>query len=491
MRASVFASLIGLLYISLSLAYVHMNVTLFDPHRALGRRDSVDAKTQNRDFYYVAEFKVGSREDTVRVLIDTRISSFWFPTIGCTPRSYYKRDSVYSLYECDSQGTYAPRLLDTFQNLSTPYELELVSSIRSSGYLAKDTVQLGSFSDTMEFGVAQSANTIGILGLGFPESILLVNLTTNLYTSLNSGSSGSSSSNSSVLLLPSFLEQLVERNFISSRSYAFLLGPNNASEGQLLFGAVDHTRYRGALQKLPMLSLYTSHSQKEIAVRLDGFLGDGWSSQVDSGALIVLSSTFLSFPLEILESFAYKTNAKKEEDGFYYYDCDVLKSHDLVSFYFGGIEIEVPLRDLVKQIVDMCYLLFNVGDGPIRLGQDILQSAYVVVDLDNEEVALAQAAGDPESSGNAKIEEISSTIPLALEAPLYSYTSVRELYSARLNYFSTATFEVSAPTYSTNTGLRSVDHGGTEYEATVTGGGPGGGSILGLVISALWLLQMI
>lgn len=481
MRLSVLAGLLGLLYFSLSLAYVHMNVTLFDPHRAFGKRDSVNAKTQNRDFYYVTEFKVGSREDTVRLLIDTRISSFWFPTIGCTPSSFYRRDSVHSYYECDSQGTYDPQFLDSFQNLSTPYEIELVSSIRSSGYLAKDTVQLGSYNDIMEFGVAESANVIGILGLGFPDSILNVNLTADLNSNLNSFSNSS-------LLLPSFLKQLVKRNVIFSNTYAFLLGPNNASEGQLLFGAVDHARYSGALQKLPMLSLYTSHSQKEIAVRLDGFLGEGWNTKVDLGALIVLSSTFLSFPLEILEDLAYKTNAKKEDDGFYYYDCDVLKKHDLVSFYFGGIQIEVPLRDLIKQIINLCYLLFNVGDGPIRLGQDVLQSAYVVVDLDNEEVALAQAVANPEG---VDIEEITSTIPLALEAPLYSYTSVHGLYSVSLLFWSTTTFEVSAPIYSTNTRKRSVDHGGTEYDATVSGGGVGCRGILRLVISVLWLLQMV
>lgn len=75
---------------------------------------------------------------------------------------------------------------------------------------------------------------------------------------------------------------------------------------------------------------------------------------------------------------------------------------------------------------------------------------------------LAQAA----FSESRNIEDISSSIPLAMEAPLYSYTEVAEKYSFDgFGYWHTELFDISPPTsYSVNTGSRSVDVGTSVYK---------------------------
>jgi len=238
------------------------------------------------------------------------------------------------------------------------------------------------------------------------------------------------------------------------------LGINNASEGTLLLGAVDHNKYEGTLQKVKMVDLYTDGSDS-ILILLDGYLGDGFSSEINIPVLISTSLIRLNLPPGSLEKMCEHLGTKVFDGSSYaFVPCSLLNLTDLISFYFSGIEIQVPVRDLIVQHPYFgCLISISEFDGPYHLSQDILKSAYVVVDLDNKKVALAQAT----NSSNEDIEDIVSEIPLALEAPLYSYTEVAEKYYYSNGWFSSLYDVSSRPSYSTNTDSRSVDLGSTTY----------------------------
>ena len=109
-------------------------------------------------------------------------------------------------------------------------------------------------------------------------------------------------------------------------------------------------------------------------------------------ATISSEYTVLSFPYGSFDPLIDELKAVGNYYGEYIVPCSMLNLTDLISLYFSGIEIQVPVRDLVFQSSYYgCMLTFEEYDGPAALGQDILKSAYVVVDLDNKEVALAQA----------------------------------------------------------------------------------------------------
>lgn len=438
--------------------YLQLDFTALESQsRVIGKRGDVEASIENRELFYVADFKVGSQEDPVKLWIDTRISLLWFPTSGCVLDSNselslapFKRDTESDIFDCQIYGTFDPHSLSTFKNDSLPFYLDLRNGYTASGYWGKDTLRLGEFSGEMKFGVAKWAATAGMLGLGFPESVMY---------------SADDSTESNV----SFSKQLVESGKISRNTFALLLGTNNASEGQLLFGAVDHSKYDGTLQIVKMIDIYSDSYEKEILVILDGILGDGFERDVQLGVVISSSLLYLSVPPEMFEEInSYFNGTDDGEDG-YDVDCALLNLHELVSLYFSGIEIQVPIRDIVYRYSAGCSLSITEGNGPIVLGQNVLKSAYVVVDMDNEEVAMAQAAT---TSKPGDIEDITSAIPLALQAPSYSYTSVREKYEYSDEDWYTSNYVVgAAPTYSTNTGLRSVESQGTEKPVTTGSAG--------------------
>ncbi|SGZ50838.1 CIC11C00000004042 [Sungouiella intermedia] len=410
-------------------------------------RDNVKGELSNRKIIFTAPLLIGSEEDKVRVVINTGLNLFWVPTRNCDYYSSYKRDTIYEIDQCDFAGVYLPSDLSSFRNTSDVFQWWYTGNYNGAwGYYGTDKVQYGNYSGNITFGIASEADYIGELGLGFPDY--------------------QHTSPKSTLNESTFLEQLVEKGDIKSNAYSFQLGINNASEGTLLLGAVDHSKYKGNLQKVKMVDLYNDGSDT-ILILLDGILGKNFSFEMNVAVRIRMEEATLSFPLGSYDDLLEQLDVMEDFSGYDLVPCTFLNLTDLISFYFSGIEIQVPLRDLVIQSSYYgCTLALNEYAGPPIIGQDILKSAYVVVDLDNKEVALAQAT----NSSVEDIEDIASEIPLALEAPLYSYTEVAEKYyysyhSLYNALWHTSLFDVpSRSSYSTNTDSRSVDLGSTTYK---------------------------
>jgi len=103
--------------------------------------------------------------------------------------------------------------------------------------------------------------------------------------------------------------------------------------------------------------------------------------------------------------------------------CNLSTADAVFSFYFGGApngpKINVPIADLIQPAMPLtdgtiysdsahtpaCALLVRPSAGyTVVLGDAFLRSAYVVYDLDNKQIAMAQA--DLTSTAEPKIEEI-------------------------------------------------------------------------------------
>lgn len=48
-----------------------------------------------------------------------------------------------------------------------------MGNLHTKGYYGTDKVRIGDFSGDLEFGVAEYSTTVGILGSGFPHSVIL------------------------------------------------------------------------------------------------------------------------------------------------------------------------------------------------------------------------------------------------------------------------------------------------------------------------------
>jgi yapsin 1/2 len=123
--------------------------------------------------------------------------------------------------------------------------------------------------------------------------------------------------------------------------------------------------------------------------------------------------------------------------GFYVVACNAGGSKGGLTYNFSGAEITVTLEQLMFALTtdDGSPATFNDGtlacalginpstddSSPMILGDTFLRNAYVVYDLDDFEVSLANAVLD---SSDSSIEAIQSTVPSATAAASYSSTQL-------------------------------------------------------------------
>lgn len=433
------------------------------------KRDDGVIDLSNHNQYYMAELQIGSNEQKIGMLVDTGSSDLWVATLGCNTDGISERDvkpksrigpgaqdtawspnfrieerGYYDKENCTSNGVFDPNNLSSFVRNETadPFSIEYKGGAFAQGYWGSDVVKLGSYAvDDCVFAVATRATSQSVMGIGLTE---------------NESSSGGSKGKDSGFTYPNFPSRLRQDGIIRSHTYSIFLGPNNASEAKLLFGAVDHGRYDGDLKRVKLVNIYKDFDYPLLRfdIILDGILGDGFIHQDQTSALLDTGSTLLLLPwgyVKKLRDFfdPHGELPSDHSESLYKIDCKYLNLTELVSFYFSGIRLKMPVRDLVFQSGG-CYLGVKPTSTSSILGANFLRNIYVVFDMDNKEVALAQAAASERPS---TIEEIISLIPLALEAPYYSNTDLEDYYVTRLGnvYYGTGLATISLNPLSTET----------------------------------------
>jgi yapsin 1 len=215
--------------------------------------------------------------------------------------------------------------------------------------------------------------------------------------------------------------KLVSDGLINRRVYSLYLDSENATSGSLLFGGVDHEKYEGTLQLVPLINTYYGILEKP--VRFEITVSNIIVSAAGSEPIEILTSqfyanldsgtTFTYMPTRMLDALASSFNLTYSYySGVYYTTCpsDAQLAGMALTFDFQGIKIEVPLKNLFIEDTGSYNCIFTVLDGGsqgIVLGANFLRSAYVVYDLDNYQIGLAQA----KYTNDTNVEVISSDIP--------------------------------------------------------------------------------
>lgn len=144
-----------------------------------------------------------------------------------------------------------------------------------------------------------------------------------------------------------------------------------------------------------------------------------------TGSLVYLDfgTTNTVFPSEYAELIVDSLGASYSGD----YEAYVMKcpsKDDDISFVydFGGFTISSPLSNYLEATDNDSVCLLGIESDDIDfivLGDAFLVSAYVVYDLEDYEISIAQANYD---GGSENIEVVSDSIPSAVKAPSYSST---------------------------------------------------------------------
>lgn len=268
------------------------------------------------------------------------------------------------------------------------------------------------------------------------------------------------------------IDELVSQGLISHQAYSLWLNDLASSTGSILFGGIDTEKYTGALKSIPLESdpESTSTDISTFTVALSGLT-------ISSGTETLNSSTSLSIPVvldsgttltylpdEIFTQIADTAGAVKEDDGaIILIDCNA--TDKTFTYQFGGTSgpsiavkiseliFPVSAADLAEQGITASFknsCLFGIypgGEGPYLLGDTFLRSAYVVYDLKNNEVALAQSSFGSTGSNVVEIDANASSIPLVSGSGVASSSPTAGTASSTATSSSTSAAATTIPAF--------------------------------------------
>lgn len=389
------------------------------PGSIFAKRDSDntdDIALVNEKSYYSADILVGTPGQNITVLIDTGSSDLWVMSSS----NPYCSSGLAQDKSCGDNLIFDQSKSSTFSaNESDPFEIQYGDGTYANGTYAQDVVVVGSINITnANFALASEANSSSVVwGIGLRGTEAEAD-------TLSGGSLTPSYSNLPI--------QMKEQGYIDSVAYSLWLDRISESSGSLLFGGVDHSKYTGSLQVIPMLktvSALDSPSRFEVVLDSIGYYDSkGQSSTVvDSSFPVLLDSgtTMMMLPADILSPLMDSIGARYDHsEGVYVIECNASGG---LTFDFSGAVIAASIEDITIPIggvggKDYCLVGIYPTSGDYILGDTFLRSAYVVFDLENYEVGIANASRTTSKSEN--VEAISSGIPSASRASGYSNTAV-------------------------------------------------------------------
>ncbi|KAH7631708.1 aspartic peptidase domain-containing protein [Sordaria sp. MPI-SDFR-AT-0083] len=328
---------------------------------------------------------------------------------------------------CSYSGTYSANDSSTYEYISNNFDITYVDGSGARGGYAADTFTIGDNTklNRLQFGIGYSStNPQGLLGIGYALSVVQTRAGLPAYNNLP--------------------VQMVADGLINSNAYSIWLNDLDAPYGTILFGGVDPAKYEGDLLTLPVQTPQKG-VYKNLMVTMTGLsLSDSPSSSADGGnttqvsednlALAVLldtGSTLTYLHRDLVEPLydaigvTVMPNPQGDLDG--YVPCSLRSSSQSVIFSFSSeLQITVPIDELVLNqttngklprmpdgVTDAC--LFGIqernGTGSNTLGDTFLRSAYVVFDLDNNEISMAQTRFNATTTDVREIEKGKGGVP--------------------------------------------------------------------------------
>jgi len=370
------------------------------------RAGTVQETLDNEETLYYANLTLGTPAQSLRLHIDTGSSDLWVNTA--------------SSRLCESQtnpcegGTYDSSASSTYQLVNTDFNISYVDGSGATGDYVTDTLTFGGQTiKSFQFGIGESSSSAqGVLGIGYAVNEVQVNRAGgNPY--------------------PNLPVALVDNGLIASNAYSLWLNDLDASTGTILFGGVNAAKYRGDLATVPVLQSYGGYY--ELTIALTGLTIAGTnldsSSSLPSVALLDSGSTLMYLPNDLTQEIYNQVQAVYSSDaGAAYAACTLADSNATLDLSFSGQTISVPYNELFLDAGTnqngqpltfqngQRACLFGVapaqGSTPV-LGDTFLRSAYVVYDLANNEISLAQTVFNSTTDDVREIGNGTNAVPNA------------------------------------------------------------------------------
>ena len=382
------------------------------------RAGTVQEGLYNAQNMYIANISIGTPPQNISVQLDTGSSDLWVP---------YTDADICADQGCSVWGSFDYRASKTFQEETDgpPFDIYYGDNSQYDGVYFTDTLSVGDATlGDLIMGLVTESNGVegieaddnfGVMGIGF-----------------DIGEAGADLYGDQPY--PDVVSQLKRSGKIQTRSYSLWLNGVDATTGSILFGAVDSSKYTPPLLGLPVVGSNSSDYSKldRLTVEFTSLslsdkkgvskLGSGdfvLPALLDSGTTVTQLQSDLA--QAVWDSIGAVLDPGADDNTTPLVACDMNTAQASYIFGFGGDngpKINVSVSQLVtplpgvtfKDGSDACQFgIEKSPDGTIILGDTFLRSAYVVYDLDNKQIAIANTNLN---GGAPNIQEISgSSIP--------------------------------------------------------------------------------
>jgi hypothetical protein len=299
-------------------------------------------------------------------------------------------------------------------------------------YITDDFTIGGATIKALEMGLAHNSTLIsGLMGIGYDVN----------------EASNDPDGNTAPFTYPSIVDQMVSQGLITTKAYSLYLDDLEASTGSIIFGGIDSDKYSGDLLQLPVIPEEAENGTAiyaALAVAMDSLSITGQAGNIttitDKTELPVVldSGTTLTYvPAQLANSVYELLNAvdDTENSGYVYVDCNLASTSPkmTLNFGFGGssnVSVSVPISEMIISLPSVggggfggfggpelpfssaCALGINSQEEePYILGDTFLRSAYVVYDLSNNVIAIAQTNFNSTTSSIVEFQAGATAIP--------------------------------------------------------------------------------
>jgi hypothetical protein len=341
------------------------------------------------------------------LILDTGSSDLWLPSVDDSVCNDGSDACTFGTFDSTASSSYV--LVDPGQ-----FSIQYGDGSANTGDYIADTVTIGGVTvQNVTLGLALNSSSPipsetaqGLLGVG--------------YRALSSAQG----------VFPTLIDDLFESGAIERRAFSLYLNDAASGEGSILFGGIDTNKYTGPLVTLPVqpdiiqgqnlflrylvdltgVAFNTGSGSKSSSISSSSYSA---AALLDSGTTeVILDSTIFNAIVAGIGA----TPLNVQGQVLYVTSCSVGDGDAALGFTFGGsngITINVPISALLQDADatfgngdEACILLMQATTANLPntiLGDSFLRSAYVVYDLDNNQISLAQASLNSTSNNIAVI----------------------------------------------------------------------------------------
>jgi hypothetical protein len=353
---------------------------------------------------------------------------------------------------------------------------------------------------TMAAATELRAPAVGIMGIGYKAG-------ESISASIAAGEGGQ--------LYPNVINVLKDQGHINQLAYSLWLNDLDSLTGSILFGGVDTAKYHGELIALPVQLDSQSDALTSFTVAWTGLSFTSCGKTIDLSpsaavpAILDSGTTDLLLPDDIANQVFNGLGVVTDVNYGNLIKCSVLDDAGAFSFSFGGQggpTVNVSLSEFGFPLVNedgttatfsdgtpVCQLgIEAAGQDPILFGDTFLRSAYVVYDLQENSIGLAQTNFNATDS-NIQAFPSSGGIPGAsttVSAVTVTQTNTNRILPSASQTFPGVTGGVSGTSRSATFALCSAT-GSSSSNAGAPGLGPSASDASAIVAGVVALTSFV